>query len=50
MLLPFKLGGGGPIGNGATFLDFMNDHIAAIQHLMMTPNVKAPSISHHQIQ
>lgn len=39
MLLPFKLGGGGPIGNGKQWFSWisMNDHIAAIQHLMMTP-------------
>tara|TARA_X000001036_G_scaffold322932_1_gene301372 strand:+ start:1038 stop:2441 length:1404 start_codon:yes stop_codon:yes gene_type:complete len=40
MLLPFKLGAGGPIGNGKQWFSWisMNDHIAAIQHLMMTPD------------
>ena len=43
MLLPFKLGGGGlleMVSNGS--LGFPDDHIAAIQHLMMTSECEGP--------
>jgi len=51
MLFPFKMGAGGPIGSGKQWMSWisMDDHIAAIQHLMMTPqcdgayNLTAPN-------
>ena len=38
MLFPFKMGAGGPIGSGKQWMSWisMDDHIAAVQHLMMT--------------
>jgi len=40
MLFPFKMGAGGPIGSGKQWMSWisMDDHIAAVQHLMMTKN------------
>ena len=38
MLFPFKMGAGGPIGSGKQWMSWisMDDHIAAVQHLLMT--------------
>ena len=40
MLFPFKMGAGSPIGSGKQWMSWisMDDHIAAVQHLMMTKN------------
>ena len=44
MLFPFKMGAGGPIGSGKQWMSWISidDHIAAVQHLMMTTKCEGP--------
>ena len=44
MLLPWKMGGGGPIGNGKQWMSWisMDDEVYAIHHLAMTESAEGP--------
>jgi len=44
MLLPFKLGAGGKIGNGSQYMSWIaiDDLVGAIDHLIKTPDLRGP--------
>lgn len=44
MLLPFRLGGGGPVGNGKQFWSCisLDDTIASLHHIMQTDTIEGP--------
>jgi uncharacterized protein len=44
LVTPFKLGLGGPVGGGQQFMSFIDleDHVAAIHHVLMDPDLAGP--------